>query len=83
MKTNFVKAFSDAMLSSTKNIDCKEIGKKLASSFSGVEKKIGKNGSQKILAALDGLAAQGKSVITSVPTPDFSGIAAKILKSAK
>ena len=80
MKTNFVKAFNDAMLSSTKNIDCKEIGKKLASSFSGIEEKIGKNGSKKILDTLEGLAAQGKSVVTSVPTPDFAGIVQKILK---
>ncbi len=87
MKTNSVKAISDAVLSSAKKIDSekftKELAEKIANSFSGVEEKIGKNGSKKILAALDGLAAQGKSVITSIPTSDFSDIVTKTLKSAK
>lgn len=63
MKTNLVNAFSDAMLSGVKKIDSEKVAKKLASSFSGVEEKIGKNGSKKILDALDGLSAQGKSFI--------------------
>ena len=67
MKTNLVNAFSDAMLSSAKKIDSekftKELAEKIANSFSGVEEKIGKNGSKKILDALDGLSAQGKSFI--------------------
>lgn len=63
MKTNLVKVFSDAMLSGVKKIDSEKVAKKLASSFSGVEEKIGKNGSKKILDALDGLSAQGKSFI--------------------
>ena len=41
----------------------KNLLKKIANSFSGVEEKIGKNGSKKILDALDGLSAQGKSFI--------------------
>ncbi len=63
MKTNLVNAFSDAMLSGVKKIDSEKVAKKLTSSFSGVEEKIGKNGSKKILDALDGLSAQGKSFI--------------------
>ena len=63
MKTNLVNAFSDAMLSGVKKIDSEKVAKKLANSFSGVEEKIGKNGSKKILDALDGLSAQGKSFI--------------------
>ena len=63
MKTNSVKAFSDAMLSGVKKFDSEKFTKKLANSFSGVEEKIGKNGSKKILDALDGLSAQGKSFI--------------------
>ena len=68
MKTNSVKAFSDAMLSGVKKIDSekftKELAEKIANSFSGVEEKIGKNGSKKISDALDALSAQGKAQIS-------------------
>ena len=67
MKTNSVKAISDAVLSSAKKIDSEKVAKKLAekiaNSFSGVEEKIGKNGSKNILDALDALSAQGKVFI--------------------
>ena len=65
-------------LASTKKIDTNELVKMAEKSFSEGGKSSAK--AAKLIGSLDGLAAQGKSVINSIPTSD---IAAKIQKLVK
>lgn len=63
MKTNSVKAFCETLLHKVKRMDSDALTKIARDSFSGIEEKIGKDGSKEILDALDALSAQGKAQI--------------------
>lgn len=65
MKTNSVKAFFETLPLKVKKIDNDALTKIARDSFSGIEEKIGKDGSKKISDALDALSAQGKAQISS------------------
>lgn len=78
MRLGKVGKFAFDELAGTKKIDTNKLVKMAEKSFSEGGKSSAK--AAKLIGSLDGLAAQGKSVINSIPTSDIAVRIQKLVK---